>query len=107
MVDTLDRFEISDMQGTTLQYSGTVGTTPEVFPDPAGPLISEFLIQCPEDQSIDNRLLISMNGTDFITIQPTGHLAWTPKGDSVTQITIKGNQAGVEYEMIINQEESA
>lgn len=104
MVDSLARFETSDNQGSTIQGSGTVGTTPIVFPDPAQTPISEFIIQCPEDQSIDNRLLISINGSDFMTLYPSGHWAWTPKGDSVTQITIKGNQAGVDYEIVANLE---
>jgi len=104
MVDSLQRFEIADNQGSTLQSSGSVGTTPIVFPDPAQTPISEFLIQCVESQNLDGRLLISMNGVDFITLYPSGHFAWTPKGDSVTQLTIKGNQAGVLYELVANLE---
>jgi len=107
MVDTLDRFEVSDNQGSTVQDSGTVGTTPIVFPDPAGAPISEFIIQCPEDQNIDNRLLVSIDGSNFLTIHPSGHWAWTPKGATVTQLTVKGNQAGVEYEIVANLEASA
>lgn len=107
MVDRPERFEVADQQGSTLQSSGSVGTTPIVFPDPAGPPIAEFLIQCPEDQDIDGRLLVSLDGTNFLTLYPSGHWAWTPKGDSVTQITIKGNQANVLYEIVVNQEDSA
>ena len=107
MVDTPARFEIADNQGSTLQDSGTVGTTPIVFPDPAQAPISEFIIQCPEDQNIDNRLLVSIDGVNFLTLQPSGHWAWTPKGNTVTQLTIKGNQAGVDYELVANLEETA
>lgn len=105
MAESPERFEIADNQGTTLQFDGTVGTTPESFPDPAQTPISEFLIQCPEDQDIDNRLLVSINGSNFITLYPTGAWGWTPKGSSVTQLTIKGNQAGVKYELVMNIEE--
>ena len=104
MPDVEERFEIADNQGSTVQYDGVVGTTPEVFPDPAQTPISEFIIQCPEDQDVDNRLLVSINGTNFITIYPSGHWAWTPKGNSVDQLTIKGNQAGVKYELVMNLE---
>ena len=104
MSDSVPRFESADNQGSTIQGSGSVGTSPIVFPDPAQTPISEFLIQCPEDQSLDNRLLISMNGSDFLTICPSGHFAWTPKGQSVTQLTVKGNQAGVLYEVVMNLE---
>ena len=105
MVDSPARFEIADNQGETLQFTGSVGTVPEVFPDPAQTPISEFIIQCPEEQAIDNRLFVSVNGTDFITLKPSGHLAWSPKGQSVTQLTIKGNiVTGVLYEMLLNLE---
>jgi len=105
MGDSPARFETTDNQGTTLQNSGSVDTLGIVFPDPAQTPISEFLIHCPEDQDVDFRLLVSMNGSDFITIKPSGHLAWTPKGDSVTQLTIKSNtNAGVKYELITNLE---
>jgi len=107
MVDSPARFEIADNQGTTIQGEGTVGTTPISFPTVAGEPISEFLVQCPEDQDIDGRLLVSTNGTDFLTLHPTGHWGWSPKGASVTQITLKGNQANVKYEIVANQEETA
>jgi hypothetical protein len=107
MVDSPARFETSDNQGSTLQSSGTVGTTPIVFPDPAQTPISEFIIQCPENQDVDNRLLVSIDGTNFLTIHPSGHWGWTPKGATLTQLTIKGNQAGVDYELVANLEETA
>lgn len=105
MVDSPARFEITDNQGETLQFTGSVGTVPEVFPDPAQTPIAEFLIQCAEDQDIDNRLLVSVNGTDFLTLKPSGHWAWSPKGQTVTQLTIKSNiVTGALYEMVLNLE---
>jgi len=105
MADSPPRHEIVDNQGNTVQASGTVGTTPVSIPASPGPPISEFLIQCPENQSdIDNRLLVSVDATNFLTLHPSGHWAWTPKGDSVTQLTVKGNQAGVDYEIVYNTE---
>jgi len=105
MGDSPPRHESADNQGSTLQQSGTVNTTGIVVPDPAGPPISEFLVSCPEGQSVDFRLLVSTNGVDFMTLHPSGHLGWTPKGDSVTQITVKSNDnTGVAYELIMNLE---
>ena len=107
MVDVLPEFDGSDNRGSTVQQSGTVGTTNIQIPAVATTAVSEFIIQCPDDQDIDNRLLVSMDGgANVITLQPSGHLAWTPKGSSVTQIDIVGNQAGVKYEIIINLEET-
>ena len=105
MPDSPPRHETVDNQGTTSQQSGTGGTTPINIPSVAGTPISEFLIQCPENnQNIDGRLLVSIDGANFLTLHPSGHWAWTPKGKSVKQLTIKGNQAGVDYEIVYNRE---
>lgn len=106
MADSPPRHESADNQGSTLQQSGTVGVAPGIdVPAVAGAPISEFIVQCPDDQDIDARLKISLDGgTNFLTMQPAGHWAWTPKGDSVKQIRLEGNQAGVEYEIVLNRE---
>ena len=105
MVDSPARFEVADNQGSTVQGSGSVDTLGVLFPAVAGAPISEFLIQCPEDQVVDYRLLISINGVDFLTLRPSGHWAWSPKGQTVTQLTIKSNtNAGVLYEVVANLE---
>lgn len=107
MVDVLPEFEGSDNRGSTIQQSGTVGTSNIQIPSVASTAVSEFIIQCPDDQDIDNRLLISLDGgVNTLTLQPSGHWAWTPKGSSVTQIDIVGNQAGVKYEIVVNLEET-
>lgn len=104
MADSPPRHETADNQGSTTQNSGTVGTTPVNIPSVAGGPISEFLIQCPENQDVDNRLLVSIDAVNFLTLYPSGHWGWTPKGQSVTQLTVKGNQAGVDYEIVYNSE---
>jgi hypothetical protein len=104
-LDSEERFEIADNQGTTVQGSGSVDTLGVSFPAVAGAPISEFLIQCPEGQEVDYRLLVSIDGANFLTLRPSGHWAWTPKGDSVKQLTIKSNtNAGVLYEVVANLE---
>lgn len=105
MADSPPRHEGSDNQGSTSQSSGSVGTTPINFPVSAGAPISEFLIQCPHDQLDSNRLLVSLDGgSNKMTLYPAGHWAWTPKGQTITQITITGNQSGVLYEVVANFE---
>ena len=105
MGDSAPRHESADNQGSTVMESSTVGLVNKNFPAVAGPPISEFIIQCPDDQDIDNRLQVSMDGgTNFFTLQPSGNLAWTPKGQTVTQLTLLGNAASVQYEVIANLE---
>ena len=105
MVDSPARFETADNQGSTEQSSGTVGLVNIQVPAVAGAPISEFIIQCPENQGDDHRLYVSLDGgANVITLYPSGHWAWTPKGDSVTQIDLVGNQAGVKYEVVVNLE---
>jgi len=105
MVDSPARFEIADNDGTTVQASGTVGLSTVLFPDPAQTPIAEFLIQCPVDQVDTNRLQVSLDGgVSYLTLYPGGHWAWTPKGGLLTQITLLGNVASVNYEIVANLE---
>lgn len=105
MVDSPPRHETADNQGSTLQSSGSVDTLGIVFPNPAQGPVSEFLVQCPESQGIDYSLFVSTDGSNFMTIRPGGHWGWTPKGQSVTQLTIKGStNLGVLYELVMNVE---
>ena len=96
--------EVSDTLGSTEQYDGTVGLSPITIPPAPGNEIGEFIVQCPYDQVDTNALKISLNGgTDYLTIQPAGYWAWSPKG-GVTQITLLGNAVGVKYEEVLNKE---
>ncbi len=105
MADSPPRHETADNQGSTIQQSGSVNTTGVLIPAVAGAPISEFLVNAPEGTDIDDRILVSVNDVDFMTLHPSGHLGWTPKGDSVTQIRVKSNNnAGVPYELIMNLE---
>ena len=104
MADIPEEFESTDTLGTSEQFDGTVGTTPINLPGSAGELISEFIVQCPFDQDDTNSLKVSLNGgASYLTLQPAGFWAWTPKGN-VTQLTLLGNVAGVKYEVVINKE---
>ena len=104
MGDVPEEFELTDKLGSTTQHDGVVGTTPIAIPSVATTDIAEFIIQCPFDQVDTNVLKVSINGgVDYMTLQPAGFWAWTPKG-GVKQITILGNVAGVKYELVLNKE---
>jgi len=104
MADVAEEFESTDKLGTTEQFDGTVGVAPITIPAIAGTSISEFIIQCPFDQSDTNTLKVSINGgANYLTLQPAGFWGWTPKG-GVKQLTILGNVAGVKYEIVLNKE---
>lgn len=104
MADLPEEFESTDRIGTTEQYDGVVGVAPINLPPVAATEISEFIIQCPFDQVDTNVLKVSLDGgVSYLTLQPAGFWAWTPKG-GIKQITIVGNVAGVKYETVINKE---
>jgi len=104
MSEVSEEFESTDKVGTTSQYDGVVGVAPLNVPAIIGNEISEFIIQCPFDQVDTNTLKVSINGgINFLTMQPAGFWAWTPKG-GVRQLTLVGNVAGVKYEIVINRE---
>ena len=104
MPDVPEEFESTDKLGTTSQYDGVVGVAPISIPAIAGNDIGDFIIQCPFDQADTNTLKVSINGgLNFLTMQPAGFWGWTPKG-GVKQLVIKGNVAGVKYEVVLNRE---
>ena len=104
MPDVPEEFEQADKLGTTTQHDGVVGTTPISIPSSPTTDIGEFIIQCPFDQVDTNSLKVSINGgVNYLTLQPAGFWAWTPKG-GVKQITLLGSVAGVKYELVLNKE---
>lgn len=97
--------EIKDLVGSTSQYSGTVGTTPISIPTVAGNALSEVLIRCPVQTP--NTVYISVSfdgGANFLRLSVGEFMGWSLKG-GITQIQIKGNTAGVAYEVIANRED--
>ena len=95
--------ETEDLDGTSVVISGTVSTTPESLPSVAAGIISEFNIECMESNAANETLLVSFDGTNFKTLQRGDSWTWTPKGN-LTQITIKGSTASVDYEAVLNRE---
>lgn len=101
MVDLAPQQEIVDSKGITVQYAGTVGTIATNIPTTPGNRINAMFIRCP-NQTTSRTLSYSIdNGTTFFVLSPGEAITWPLKG-SRTQILIKGNVAGVLYEVMLN-----
>ena len=103
---TVGSVELEDLVGSTTHFSGSVGTTPIQIPASAGNIIAEVLIHCPLQTPKTKKCLFSLDGsgTGFITLEQGSVLGWSVKGE-ITQIEVKGNEAGVNYEIILNRED--
>lgn len=99
----------SDLTGTTTHFAATVGTTEiSLPPSPvSGKIVSEVLINTQIIDSTAQRLLVSFNGgSTFMTFKRNTVIGWFVRGQH-PQIKIKGNEAGVPYDVIINLEDLA
>lgn len=88
--------------GDTIDFAGTVGTSPTAFPASPGNPITFFLVVCP-DQLNTRRLYWSLDDVTYHELTPGGYIGFPPKGNK-TQIYLKGNAASVNYELIMNRE---
>lgn len=102
-VDLPPAFESQDLDGTTVNYSSTVGTTPINLPTTANKVISEVLFRCSLQTPATRRCLISFDGTTYFTLIPGDIIGWSVKG-SKKQIKINGNTTGVLWEAVVNYE---
>lgn len=107
MVDIVPEFETTDELGETRQYSGTVGVTPVTVPPSPFRSIDAFLIRCPSQLPNTRRLEFSLNGgASWMRLAVGEYVGWIPKKDSsgndIKQVLLRGNTAGVEYEVLIN-----
>lgn len=104
MVERGSNFETKDYEGSTAHFNGTVGTSPISVPSSAGNPIDEFIIKCMYANTDTAYLEVSMDGgTNYFRLQAGMALQWSPKGGTTTQLTIRGSEAGVAYESIINR----
>jgi len=103
--DPIPDFETRDLLGTSDSFAATVGTTLTAVPADAGKVIQSYLIICKIGQTPATKQLLfyTDGGTNPKTIGVGGHVSGKLKGDK-KQIHIKGNQAGVEYEIELNRE---
>jgi len=105
MTDQAAQFEQVDLLGSTVPLSASVGTSLTAIPAAATTIIQTFIVICKVDQvPATKRLLVSLDGgTNFTTLKVGGRFGGRLKGNK-KQIHIKGNQAGVEYEITLNKE---
>jgi hypothetical protein len=96
-------FEMQDLEGSTINYSGTVGTSYVSLPASADKNISEILFKCPYQTPMTIRCQISFDTATYFDLMPGEFIGWSAKGFK-KQVRVKGNQAGVLYQAIINYE---
>lgn len=99
-------FETQDLDGSTVHYNGSVGTTPIAIPTVADNIIAEFWIENVIDNSpVTKRLEFSCDGgITYTELRLSESMAWTPKG-RIKQIYIKASAASTNYKMIVNYED--
>lgn len=104
MVHKAPQFEQADLLGSTSQLTGTVGTSNTNVPTLAGNKIAEIFVRCPQ-QLITNRLSFSINGgTNFFVLAPGEWMSFDMRGNTLTQLILKGNIASVSYEVLLELE---
>jgi len=91
--------------GLTSNYVGSVTTVSTPIPTVAGNEIATALIRCPSQTPNTRRLLYSFDNVTFLTLTPGEFVGWSVRG-SKTQIFIKGNVNPVDYEVILNTEQT-
>lgn len=106
MADLPPQMEVNDSRGSTVPYSGTVGTTAVNVPSAAGSNITELMVRCPFQSPNTKQLLYSLDGgATYLSLDVGESLTWPLKG-SLKQIQIKGSTAGVSYEVILNTDQA-
>ncbi len=89
--------------GDTLIFNGpTSDALAFSLPAVAGGVITSLIVDVEANQTSTNTFSVSYNGTDFWEMETGEHVGWTPRG-GLTQITFKGNAAGVEYKIKMNR----
>ena len=106
MSDRLPEWETADKKGTTDVYTGTVGTSWLGVPITPGGEIQEFTVINDEDNYVTDYLEISLDGgsTIYDRIFPTGYVSDLIKGNSTTQLAIRGFSSSVKYKVILDRE---
>jgi hypothetical protein len=91
--------------GNTIQYTGAVGLTAVLVPSSPGDDIVLALIRCPTQTPITKILYWSLDDITYHALSPGEFIGWPMKG-SKKQIYVKGSVASVNYEILINTEDT-
>lgn len=102
MADQLPEFEIEDINGSNDHYNGAIGVTAAPLPAVAGNVIAAvYLVNKKTNTPQTRELYLSLDGgTTFITLFVGDDILLPVRGNR-TQIHIKANAAGVNYECIL------
>jgi hypothetical protein len=106
MPNRAPEFETADKKGTTTPYSGNVGTSWTPIPGSGAGKIQSFAVINDDENSHTEYLEISLDGGTSVydKLWPGGHLEDTIKGDSITQIHIRGQSSSVAYRVFLDRE---
>lgn len=108
MVDAVPEFEITDIEGEVLTFSGTLPNPPatDTFPAVAGNFITEFEVVNVSSQAGREIELSLDGGTTFNKTIPGngGSFSWSPKKLQQIVIRASSNQPHA-YEIVINRGE--
>ena len=104
MPNVAPQFESKDIQGSTEQFSASVGTSSTAFPTVAGNRIEEVMIIAGDIGA--DQIFFSVDNTNWMPINSHGHLAWSLKysvgGSAIKQIYLKGSDASLPVYGLIN-----
>lgn len=107
MVDSAPEFEMTDGLGTTKQLAGAAGVDAVALFSPVGGAIEEIIIRCPLQTPNTKKLYWSFDNVVFHELSVGEFVGWEPRKDSanqpINQLYLKGNVAGVNYEVIANR----
>jgi hypothetical protein len=102
LADIADNTGGASSSQDTLQFEGSVGTTPIDLPGVASGEITQVIFSCRVQTPSSKRLLFSVDGgSTFFTLSPGSMVGWEPK--DIEQVQVKGNVAGVLYDVLINR----
>jgi hypothetical protein len=89
--------------GSTTQFVGTVGTSSSAVPASPGDYISSVIIRCPNQTPVTKTLSWSIDNSTFHVLAVGEFIGLSIKGNK-QQVYLKGNVAGVNYEVTMNRE---
>lgn len=102
MVDNVEQFEVTDIEGLTKTYSNTVGTS-GVSISNSGKLLQNVIIISDNKSDDTKDLEFRFNASeDWISLGYNAVIGWTPK--QTTEILLQGVTNDTAYKIIANWE---
>lgn len=102
MVDSIEQFEVTDIEGTTKTYAGTVGTGGSSISF-SGKVLQNVLVISNNKNDSSKNLEFRFDAADaWISLGNNCVIGWTPKQS--TEILIRGASSNTNYQIIANWE---